>query len=49
MEADQRGWTKRLIGAKPFKLVAIALTNKLARIAFAILRDDACYGQAIVS
>jgi len=44
-----RAWTKRLIDTKPFKLVAVALANKLARIAFAMMRDDACYGHAVVS
>ncbi len=44
-----RVWAKRLIETKPFKLVAVALANKLARIAFAIMRDDAHYSQAIVS
>ncbi|ESZ07445.1 hypothetical protein X735_30805 [Mesorhizobium sp. L2C085B000] len=28
---------------KPFKLVAVATANKLARIAFALMRDDARY------
>ena len=31
-------WAKKLIEKKPFKLVAVALANKMARIAFAILR-----------
>ena len=31
-----RVWAKRLIDTKPFRLVAVALANKLARIAFAI-------------
>ena len=33
-----RTWAKKLIEKKPFKLVAVALANKMARIAFAILR-----------
>ena len=33
-----RMWAKKLIEKKPFKLVAVALANKMARIAFAILR-----------
>ncbi len=41
-----RAWAKRLIETKPFKLVAVALANKLARIAFAIMRDDAIYAKA---
>ena len=32
-----RTWTKRLIEKKPFKLVAVAFANKLARIAFALM------------
>ena len=28
---------------KPFKLVAVALANKLARIAFAVTRDQTPY------
>ena len=28
---------------KPFKLVAVALANKLARIAFAVIRDNKRY------
>ncbi len=47
-EDPLRVWAKKLIDAKPFKLVAVALANKLARIAFAIMRDDARYGQAAV-
>lgn len=48
-EEALRVWAKRLIETKPFKLVAVALANKLARIAFAIMRDEATYGHAIVS
>lgn len=32
---------------KPFKLVAVAVANKLARIAFAIMRDGSIYGDAV--
>ena len=35
-----RMWAKKLIEKKPFKLVAVALANKMARIAFAILREQ---------
>jgi transposase len=38
-----RMWAKTLIEKKPFKLVAVALANKMARIAFAILRDKTVY------
>jgi hypothetical protein len=38
-----RMWTKKLIERKPFKLVAVALANKMARIAFAILRGKTVY------
>jgi transposase len=33
-----RMWAKKLIERKPFKPVAVALANKVARVAFAILR-----------
>jgi transposase len=38
-----RLWAKKLIEKKPFKLVAVALANKMARIAFAVLRDKTVY------
>jgi transposase len=38
-----RTWAKKLIEKKPFKLVAVALANKMARIAFAILRGRTTY------
>ena len=38
-----RSWAKKLIQTKPFKLVAVALANKMARIAFAILRGKTSY------
>jgi hypothetical protein len=34
---------KKLIEKKPFKLVALALANKMARIAFVILRGKTTY------
>ena len=38
-----RTWAKKLMEKKPFKLVAVALANKMARIAFAILRGKTIY------
>ncbi len=38
-----RMWAKRLLEKKPFKLVAVALANKMARIAFAIMRSKTVY------
>jgi hypothetical protein len=38
-----RMWAKKLIEKKPFNLVAVALANKMARIAFAILRGKTVY------
>jgi hypothetical protein len=32
---------------KPFKLVAVAIGNKLARIVFAVMRDGSIYGSAM--
>ena len=38
-----RMWAKKLIEKKPFKLVAVALANKMARIAFAIMWGTTVY------
>lgn len=38
-----RTWANALIETKPFTLVAVALANKLARIAFAVLRSGTPY------
>jgi transposase len=38
-----RPWANKLIETKPFTLVAVALANKRARIAFAILRRTTAY------
>jgi len=38
-----RTWACKLLAAKPFKLVAVALANKLARIVFAVLRTGGTY------
>jgi transposase len=38
-----RAWAKKLIAAKPFKLVAVALANKLARMVFALMRSGETY------
>jgi transposase len=40
-----RTWACKLMERKPFKLVAVALANKLARIAFAIMRDNKAYSK----
>jgi transposase len=36
-------WARGLLAKKPFRLVAAALANKMARIAWAILAGDDCY------
>ena len=38
-----RSWADRLMETKPFKLVAVAIANKLARIVFALMRDETHY------
>ena len=38
-----RTWAGRLIEKKPFKLVAVALANKMARIVFATLKAQTSY------
>jgi hypothetical protein len=40
-----RSWAKKLMQSKPFKLVAVALANKMARIAFAIMRGKTTIAQ----
>ena len=41
-----RAWACKLMETKPFKLVAVALANKLARIAFAVVRDKKEYSKS---
>ena len=41
---DGLTWAAKLMETKPFKLVAVAIANKLARIAFALMRDGSIYG-----
>jgi transposase len=36
-------WARSLLAKKPFRLVAAALANKMARIAWAIMAGDDCY------
>lgn len=38
-----RNWARKLLATKPFKLVAVALANKLARLAFALMRQNTRY------
>ena len=39
-------WARKLIAKKPFKLVAVALANKMARIAWVIMVKGCCYNPA---
>jgi transposase len=39
-------WARALLAKKPFKLVAVALANKMARIAWAIMAKEDCYNPA---
>jgi transposase len=41
-----RQWARKLLAAKPFKLVAVACANKLARMAFALMRQNTRYSPA---
>ena len=40
-----RLWACKLMQIKPFKLVAVALANKLARTAFALMRSQSVYAR----
>jgi transposase len=48
-EEPLRQWIVRLLAVKPIKLVAVALANKLARIAWAILTKGDSYRRATPS
>jgi transposase len=39
-------WARALLAAKPFKLVAVALANKMARIAWAVMAKGAAFNPA---
>ena len=39
-------WARKLLDKKPFKLVAVALANKMARIAWVIMVKGCCYNPA---
>lgn len=41
-----RRWARNLLASKPFKLVAVACANKLARMAFALMRQGTRYAAA---
>lgn len=41
-----RSWATKLLETKPFKLVAVALANKLARIVFAVMNTNSTYRAA---
>ena len=43
---ELRAWADRLMQTKPFRLVAVAIANKLARIVFALMRDGTRYADA---
>ena len=36
-------WARKLLAKKPFRLVAVALANKMARIAWAIMAKGVAY------
>ena len=41
-----RNWARKLLETKPFKLVAVATANKLARMAFALMSQNTRYSAA---
>ena len=41
-----RNWARKLLETKPFKLVAVATANKLARMAFALMSQNTRYTAA---
>lgn len=52
-QARRRGtanpWLAALIAHKPTKVVAVALTNKIARVAWALLRDGGTYQKPVAA
>lgn len=44
-----RNWAKALLAAKPFKLVAVAIANKMARIVFALLSSQSAYAAPVAA
>lgn len=42
---DKNPWLIKLLGSKPVKVVAVALANKMARIAWAIMSNGDTYRQ----
>lgn len=44
-----RLWADKLMASKPFKLVAVAIANKLARIVFAIMSTGTTYQTANIA
>jgi transposase len=41
-----QSWAKKLMQTNPFKLVTVVIANKMARIAFAIMRGKTTYSAA---
>lgn len=42
-DPDGAGWTARLLARRPFKVAAVALANKMARIVWALLTKGGTY------
>ena len=38
-----RKWATKLLATKPYKVAAVAVANKLARIALAVMHSDQTY------
>ena len=43
LQPDKYPWLTQLLARKPFKVVAVALANKMARIAWALLARGGTY------
>ncbi|MFC7739545.1 IS110 family transposase [Roseomonas sp. GCM10028921] len=42
-DPEAASWAARLLARRPFKVAAVALANKMARIAWALLAKEGCY------
>ena len=45
-QPEKYPWLTQLLARKPFKVVAVALANKMARIAWALLAKGGTYHRA---
>lgn len=45
-KAASTRWAAELLAKKPYNVVAVALANKMARIAWALMMSGRCFGDS---